>query len=474
MQITRRSFVTGLAALSTQSRLAAQPNRSDVLTPEMFGAKGDGSTNDTKAFSDLALAIRANRGGTIELRRTTYIVGAQASAPGSPYFSYIPEEIIVFSGCTRPIVIRGNGATLKCADSLRYGTFDATSGKPTKHAMPFSGGEVATPYRAMIRLEANSGPIEVTDLELDGNLERLRIGGTYGDTGWQTPAAGLALFNNSGSERIRNVHTHHHGQDGLYIDGLSQAVPGSRRLISGVRAEFNGRQGCSIVGGRGYVFENCRFSHTGRSKVSSMPGADVDIEAENGKTNRDFIFRKCEFADNYGVGMVADSGDSEGATFEDCTFIGTTAWSAWPNKPLFRFARCNFVGAIVAAFGDEDRNRAAQFHDCVFRDDPARSPTGKVSLGGYANGRIANMGDRRNVLFNRCQFLLTNEGVLPWSTQVIYADCQMQQRSKAQGYPRATFVGRNVITGNVDLYNSKNLGELVLNGTRYLAPPKPG
>ena len=466
MQITRRSFVAGAAALSTQPAWCAQRDAGRVLTPEMFGAKGDGVTNDTRAFAELAQVVRANRGGTVELRRTTYIVGDQASAVGGDgYWSYQPREIMNFTGLTRPLVIRGNGARLKCQDGLRYGTFDARTGRATKHPMPFLGGERATPYTAMINVEKCSGPIEISDLELDGNVQKLRIGGQLGDIGWQIPAGGITLLNNSGSETIRNIHTHHHAWDGLYIDALDRTgLP--PRLISGVRSEYNGRQGCSIVGGRGYVFENCRFNHTGRANIASAPGAGVDIEAEGGKLNRDHVFTNCEFSDNHGPGMVADTGDSEGATFSRCTFIGTTGWSAWPNKPRFRFNDCNFVGAIVRAFGDANPARAAQFHRCTFRDDPRLSPTGKVGFGEPQGGPIADMSDTTNVLFNRCVFLLTHNGLLPWSVNVIYRDCRMEQRSQKQAYPRGTFVGRTTINGNVDLYNSKFVGEVILNGKR--------
>jgi len=44
----------------------------------MFGAKGDGVTNDTDAFASMSTAIRLRGGGTVELRKTTYLVGRQS------------------------------------------------------------------------------------------------------------------------------------------------------------------------------------------------------------------------------------------------------------------------------------------------------------------------------------------------------------------------------------------------------------
>jgi hypothetical protein len=320
----------------------------------------------------------------------------------------------------------------------------------------------------MIMARECSGPVEISDLELDGNLRALAIGGRYGDVGWQIPACGIGLFDNKGPERISRVYSHHHGQDGIQIDGLDRSRgAGVTSLISDTRCEYNGRQGFSLVGGRGYQFRNCKFNHTGKAGLASPPGAGFDIEAEGGKKIRDVAFTGCEFSDNAGSGMVADSGDSEGATFTSCTFIGTTNWGVWPNKPRFRFASCTFVGSIVHAFGDRDPQRATQFLDCTFRDDPALSPTGVVYGGENPDRPIADFPSNENVAFNRCRFLLTHQSALPWTTNVTYSDCVLQQRSPKDSYPRGYYIGRNIITGpRVGLYGSKIRGELIVNGKR--------
>ena len=469
----RRDFLGGAAGLAAVSALAtlgrpllAQSGGGGVFTPEAFGAKGDGVTNDSAAFRALAQRVNANGGGTVRLRRTTYIVGAQRRAIGGAGWAYEPAALLDFHGCTKPLIIEGNGAVIRCAPGLRYGTFDRARGTPTKHQQPYyEQQELATPYRQMILAADCTGPVAISDLELDGNLPNLRIGGPFGDTGWQIPAYGIALVNNRGSERVTNVHTHHHGEDGLYIDGLDRWVsPRPERLIRNVRSEYNGRQGCSIVGGRGYAFQDCTFDHTGRSAVASGPGAGVDIEAEGGKQIRDLSFADCRFADNVGCGLVADVGDSEGATFTRCTFIGTTSWSAWPKMPRFSFRGCTFVGSLVNAYAHKDPARATQFHECRFRDDPRLSPTGKVFLGGNKEHPIADLGVSDNILFSRCSFVLTHNGLLPWSWRATYADCVMQQRSPSVAFPKGKYLGRSTISGRVDLYNTKVLGTLILNG----------
>lgn len=434
------------------------------LQPEWFGALGDGVTNDTSALAALAAFVNRKGGGEISLRRTTYLVGRQSRRPTGP-FAYAPDPILVFKRCRRPLMVRGNGARLKCAQGLRYGTFDGATDRASHNKAPYYGPGRATPYWAMIQVEDCTGAIEISNLELDGSLESLRLGGIWGDAqgGRQIGAFGLALYNNRGREVVRDVYAHHHALDGIMIDG-PDADRAAENLFERVRCEYNGRQGLSVVGGRNYAFVDSKFNHTGRGKILSAPGAGVDIEAEAGKTVRKLRFANCEFSNNAGCGLVAESGAAEDVAFQACTFIGTTNWAAWPRKPGMRFDSCTFVGPVTNCYGDA-RNPAAatQFTNCLFRDDPRLSPNGQV----YLPGPIVALSQTPNVTFKRCDFRLTHGHVLPWTqSEVIFGDCTMSQRKKDVAYPRGTFLGRNTITGNVDLTGAKIIGELTVNGVR--------
>jgi hypothetical protein len=439
-------------------QLRAAPT-SGAITPEKFGASGDGVTNDTNAFAALAAFVNRRGGGTIALRPTTYIVGKQSQDPAQPNYAFAPARIMEFSGCSKKLSIIGNGARIRCADGLGFGTFDRSTGRATDHPLPYyTLGELATPYAWMISAENCSGGIEISDLELDGNLTNLIIGGPVGDTGRQIPATGLRLANNNCAELISRIHSHHHALDGIMLDGLENRKTTSR--LQEIISEYNARQGCSLVGGSNYSFANCRFNHTGRAGLVSAPAAGMDIEAEVKKI-RNVSFNGCEFSNNSGVGMVADSGDTDGATFDSCRFIGTTVWSAWPFKPHFRFSRCQFIGAVVHAFPASDPDRAAQFRDCMFLDDPTLSPTGEVYQPDWP---IVNLAESQNVLFDGCQFDLHFRSVLPWSWNAIYNNCTMFQAAAGLAYPKGTYTGVCSIDGNVDLYGTSVLGDLTVNG----------
>jgi hypothetical protein len=166
-----------------------------------------------------------------------------------------------------------------------------------------------------------------------------------------------------------------------------------------------------VTGGRGYDFADCEFSRTGRSVLHSPPGGGIDIEAE-ARTIRDLSFLRCKFLDNAGAGLTVPVGDSEDVRFNDCLFVGTTNWSAWPNKPRLVFTGCTFVGAVVHAFGDPDPTLAARFVGCRFTDDPALSPTGKVYAGEGGYGPIVTL-TGPNVTFDGCNFDLVGPASLP-------------------------------------------------------------
>lgn len=464
--LNRRNVLLGAAASSLliRHRAAAQVQR--TFRPEDFGAKGDGRSDDSLAFAALSQAVNRAGGGTIVLARKTYRVGRHQPGNGRD-FAFAPTDVLHLNGLSGALEIAGNGAILRAMPGLRFGGFER-GGDNYRRAMPnYDRGTQATPYIAMVWVEHCRGSVAISGLELDGAISQARIGGFYGDTGRQVPMSGMFLRDNLGAETVSDIYAHRHGLDGVVIDGIDRLSSRTAR-ISGVRAENNGRQGCSLVGGRGYAFRDCSFLGTGSGPVTSAPGAGFDIEAEGGKIIDALRFDRCKFADNSGAALVADSGDSRNVAFADCEFIGTKSWSAWPSKPGFSFLRSTFIGAVVRPWGDRDPARATRFVDCTFTDRDPKGRYAKVYLPSPAGGPILDAGGAEggglNVLMQRCKVQCTGKGVLPWSTGVIFEDCTMSQVSAAASYPRGQYRGTNRLTGNAVVAGSRVSGTLTVNG----------
>lgn len=482
--MTRRELIAGIASAPVASAAFARGVAAvGAVTPEMFGAQGDGLTNDTDAFAMLSAHVNAQGGGTIVLRPVTYLVGRQHAVHGGkplaparldarhvgPSPSFVPFDIIHLAYCADPIIIRGNGAKLRAAPGLRYGRFDPHSGAPLPDVQEkLIVTDKAAPYIAMVFIENCLGDVEISDLELDGDLQRLIVGGRTFRGGWEAGASGIRLMANTGSERLSRIYSHHHAVDGLILTRTSERT--GPTTVTDAICEFNGRQACSVTGGSNFAFDRCKFRHTGEAGLRAKPGDGVDIEAESSPI-RNVRFSHCEFSENAAPGVGAGSGDSAGISFDYCKFVGTKSWAAWPAKPQMRFSNCLFVGAIVHAYGDVDPARATQFVSCTFTNDQNLSPTREVYLGAARWKWLAVLQKATNVLFNRCQFKAVGNALLPLSERgVIYLDCTMSQASPTMSRPIGTYLGTNRINGNANLTGSILGGTVILNGKKIERP----
>jgi hypothetical protein len=440
---------------------------SNGLDVRWFGASPAATPAvNTAAFGRASAAINRAGGGTLRIPPGIYRVGVQRRPMGGVRGPHqVADPIILIEGCRSPVAIVGSGATLRAANGLRFGAFNPTTGAIHKSRLPFLDPSYRAEAPVMVYVRHCSGSVRIEGLELDGNRQNYVLGGEWGDAGRQIGGDGLICEGNTGGVLIKDLRSHNHGRDGMMLvhGGLTARSPRYPVSLSNIWCDRNGRQGLSWVGGTQLTATQCRFTRTARGAWGSAPGAGLDIEAE-GSVCRNGRFVECEFSDNGGVGMVADSGDSADMVFERCKFIGTTSWSAWPRKPGMRFVDCLFVGSIVQTFGDPDPRRAAQFIGCRFHADPSLSPTGAIH-GGY----LADLGaGATNVLMKNCSFRAIAPGVaLPWTpADVRYENCTFHQVGKGDSYPRGVFTGTNTITsaGKVELWGSRFVGRVTLNG----------
>jgi hypothetical protein len=399
------------------------------FTPQQFafhkasGVVGDG-TDDGPALASMSEAINGVGGGQIDLGDTEYWVGSQVLhspgvgldgiRPGLYRFYPATPYPINIKGCTKPVVIYGGAASIRCLPRAKYGNFKV-DGTPWDNGPTYSGDGAAAPYFAMVNIEGCSGPITGTLPEMDGNIKNASIGGPWAadGSGRQLPMTGLRLYDNTGPILLQGGRSHHHGLDGLIGNGPGKLEAKEQVVLSNFISLNNGRNNGSIVGANGWHFHFCKFNEAGKDvgMKYSAPGAGLDLESEGGRYVVNITFDRCEFADNTTAGLVADTAaKTYGITCQQCRFVGTTSWAIWPNRPYMRFLDCQIVGAITSAHASADPDKATKFVRCQLTDDISLSPTGQTYGGGSGYIHFDTGRGTRNILFDECCWTKTKSG----------------------------------------------------------------
>ncbi len=485
---------------------ASPPVDPTPFTPERFGAVGDGVTDDTIAFQKLSRIVSERGGGTIVLRRgATYRVGRQVAAGATAGPAFAAQPMLMLTGVDG-VAVLGNGATIKLNDGLRYGSFDPVTGQrfdPPKGK--FTNPRFAASVGHIIDIRSSRN-VRVENVTLDGNMDKLIVGGRW-SVGIQLRAVGLSMTE-VGEVVVENVTCRNNGLDGVYLRGRGLAKAGSpsdRIRFRDVRCDRNGRQGLSIIGGRGLTFERCSFSNTSQGPVGSDPGAGVDIEPNGRDWTTEIVFDGCTFTNNRGVGLLADQAGSHSITARDCTFWqgfdarpGTTKGSGdafWFRKEGVLVERCRVHGTVT------NLPPSARVVDCAF-DDAVHPSLGRsaqrrqylianakgqfigcgFSVAGSANkGLIYAVGA---TLFRRCRFRFAGTGLSKDRAAAFFGPGTVLQDvtfsealpgREAGGhyiYSRATLRGRVVISGPVVRWGNRGGPVGVIPPSASAAPTK--
>jgi hypothetical protein len=412
-----------------------------------FAAYGDGIHNDHEAFVAASRLINERKGNvTLTIPSGVYLAGRQLDhgvlvpiayrqfcdgTLTNPYLKMgIP--VLFISGC-KNVTIKGDaGAVIKFSDDMPFGSFDVEDNPvPLKDRQ----GNTIVPKQNSIALVGdgiyieNSEGITISNIELDGNSAKLRVGGNITADGWQAGQTGIALVEVSKC-KLNGVNVHHFAVDGLQIRNTTpskmEIVVSQSIELNNSSFNYNGRQGFSWTGGAGLAATSCSFSHTGRvynhslkATLSTSPGAGMDIEPEPDphigvfRLVKDAVFRKCNFENNSGVGAIADLYGEEGfrvaqdIAFEDCTFWGSTAWSVWVSHPGFTFTNCRIYGSAVHSFTGDKPGMETKFVNCFFEDKPYVNEKGK-RIGPYGN-YLVEIADGIRTSFDNCIFTAHNK-----------------------------------------------------------------
>lgn len=363
--LSRRRVLQGLAALyPALPAVAAEA----ALTPEGFGARGDGTSDDTAAFRRLSAALQARGGGEVELRKgATYLVGSQAPSGGQ----YLVGESILKAKGVERLVIRMNGATLKFRPGLRFGSFDRR-GAPLPAKLPFYDASARADIGRMIEA-TEVGSLSVSGGRIDCNSAGALVGGLWGDSGRQCSHAGIVAY---GCDKvdISDVEIVDSCLDGIMLGyvGITGRQPPKPFVLRRVRISRVGRNCLSLVGTNSTLVEDCTFEKAGAAPrqgsatLNSPPASCMDIEAEDAEC-RNVTIRRTKLISGPGTytALVADSGPSRDILVEDSLLVGAVL----AGKLGMRFNRCHIYGYFPRLTGGA-ANPADNtlISDCTFAD----------------------------------------------------------------------------------------------------------
>lgn len=219
---------TSAKAIALQNNLYAQPfevheNNTEYVTPEQFGAVGDGVTDDTVAFND---ALQST--STLYLRNTTYAINPDIGIQ-----------------CANKTII-GNGATIK---ALSSGNQD---------------------YK-IINIE-NSTQCYIENLTIIG--ERNEHTGTGGEWGH-----GINIYD-SLNVTLSNISVKDCWGDGVYIGNASDDTPKvQNKNIKILNCNFsnNRRNNISVISADDFLIDNCTIENCN----GTAPESGIDVEVNN-------------------------------------------------------------------------------------------------------------------------------------------------------------------------------------------------
>jgi hypothetical protein len=392
--------------------------------------------------------INQKKGDVILLiDKGTYLVGAENFAGAqNKGFSYKAEPLLTIQGCTKPVVIDGNGATIKLAGGLHFGSFNSRTG--AAHNAPGGGfydyNYVAYPGNLID--VGNNASIIIRNLILDGNAQQQKIGGYWGDTGIQLPGDGI-FGKDNGELIVENVTSRYFLRDGIHIGNTTpnKKAPVKRIFLLNSTFDGNTRQGFSWIGGNHLVATNCRFINTGKTvnaqtkkPVLSAPGAGIDMEAELGLI-RNGVFKDCIIDNNDGAGFLT-VGDVANITYEGGKIIGATNWSIYGSGPEMVFQNTTIVGSLVnlrTGTGPNDPDNT-RFNNCLITLDTTLSPTKKV-YGNY----VMDFGGGAGGYFTNCTIDSKNRGSIYGGGGCVFTDCTFRQDVTGADYNGYPFMSGN-------------------------------
>lgn len=407
-------------------------------TIKSFGAKGDGKTNDHAAFVKAADFFNARGGnGKLVIDKGTFLVGKQIFIKDNPdkyAGAYTGEAVLHFKNCKNLIVEGKKGSIVKFRKGLKQGTFSPETGKAFPHEIkeiyykPEYRGYRST-AGILIRI-SNCDGVKLTGLTLDGNMDGLDLGGSWGigSNPYELEHYGIYIIDAKHIE-IENAYIHHFAVDGICILNIGQERKTIGIKVKNTKVSYPGRNGISWVGGDSLMVYNSSFENSARGKISESPAAGMDIEVENNSFCTNGYFENCRFVGSKGSAVTSGSKEkSRNMIFKNCVFASPLYYTVLVDAPLHIFQSCNFYGSVLIWQRADNKDDATYFKDCNFQEKymgqkmyDARYLVGAEATGIYfddcnftaettacyylaAHAKSCEKGDAEKFFLNNCRF----------------------------------------------------------------------
>ncbi|WP_262681234.1 glycosyl hydrolase family 28-related protein [Paenibacillus sp. J5C2022] len=270
-------------------------NQLGYVSVKLFGAKGNGVSDDTEAIQSAIDYVGEHGGGTVFFPAGTYIVKRATPAQNYNYCLMIKDSNISLLGA-------GMGATtIKIADGE-----NATILRTVINNANIDG-ELAKPLKN----------IKIADLTIDGNWENITWAGPTGlESEGIYDQNGISIFTTTDG-RVENVHVKHIGQDGL-SGGSNRNI-----VVTGSVVEHTGKNNIAFFQSTGMKIVNNTarnandspdggaakpYYNTSSSKYSSIAFAYAPSPVFVGTTRSLNIASGNTIYTETGRGISADSG----------------------------------------------------------------------------------------------------------------------------------------------------------------------
>lgn len=369
------------------------------------GGDDDNDYNDHDSLRKLAALIceDGNTDYEVDFESVSLVVGRIDTVAGRTLqYAEQPFDLDLrkFPDSKKTIALKANGAKIRWRKGMKFGTFYRNDGTPFSPTYPFYEGSAsyeAIKNQVYVYFAAHHIRSIAVDLisitgtwDFDGGSKDFVIGGGYGDSGWQLGGYGIQIIYGSKYVLGGNIKSHDHLGDSYYCAVTNTET--SYGIINNIKGYRSARQGFSLTGGSNIFMQDSLFYDNGIDSlpVSSLPKANIDIEAEAANISNVFI-KNTRFLNAGNESVLVEAGTTKGIIFEDCVIKG--AKSFWVNKPQTQFIRCDISGVCQKMYGsttDEDR---IVFDECNIDDSTI-----------LKDNRWVFEFNTANPIFNNCTF----------------------------------------------------------------------